>query len=73
MFGLQDWLAAALAMGAAAWLARRAWRRRRRVCAACDSCPLATDLTAGPAATAPPPGFVPLGSVVRYEGAPSTR
>lgn len=58
---IQDWLAAALAVVAAAWLARRAWRRRRKVCAACESCPLTT----GTARDSMTPSFVPLESLRR--------
>lgn len=61
---IQDWLAAALAVVAAAWLARRAWRRRRRVCAGCESCPLAEGTVAGAAPKESAiPSFVPLESL----------
>jgi hypothetical protein len=46
--GLQDLAVGALALVALAWLARRAWRRRRS--AGCDDCPGCAPSGAPPAA-----------------------
>ena len=40
---LQEWVAGVMVLVAAAWLLRRAWRRRSRatVCDGCERCPAA--------------------------------